>query len=285
MSQRLVRQLIISLLLTLNVFLGVYLLTSSRLDSLHTRERLNQVLALYEQAGITFQETPQESSRIVRNRLELSTADVDAIVEAFLGEEIYSKSYIYGSKVQYQKDDITILTNRPQHTITYTDESVSAWTPPEGLSETELTSMIQPLARRFAENWLGEVYLSEWRQDENGYRFVYRQMIEDEIYYFNTISLVVTMDGVRTAVITIWNVDGTGESLQGLPQDEMLYSGLIQITASSTVQAQVERVFDGYVIGKTVTSSGEQTAVAVPVQTIRLVGGKSVITRYSGEQP
>ena len=84
--------------------------------------------------------------------------------------------------------------------------------------------MLQPLARRFAEQWLGNVFLSEWRQDINGYRFIFRQLTDERIYYFNSISLLVTMEGVKTAVLTVWEVSGEGKSLITLPKDEMLYA-------------------------------------------------------------
>ncbi|MBO6159831.1 MAG: hypothetical protein J6P72_11330 [Firmicutes bacterium] len=284
MNQRTLRQLIIGMLAALNLVLAVFLIRSYTKTDSASATHLDEVLLLYERAGLSFEETPVPSYK-TWTELQLGTADLDQMVENYLDSQMitsYRKSYIYGAKAQYQTDSLTFLTNRPQHTITYTNDAAAPWKMPQGLTEDELMSMIQPLARRFAESWLGDVFLSEWRKDENGYRFVYRQMKEDQIYFFNTISLLVTMEGVRTAVVTVWDINGSAGSIQAIPQDEMLYAGLIQIGNAGEAPGHVERISDGYVIASTSAHEGEQTARAVPVQTIYLSSGRSFTTRYCG---
>ena len=284
MNRRVVRWMILGSLLLLNLLLLIYSWQKARQERQISQDQMDAVLQLYEEKGVTFTEVPDGSNPSF-TALELKTADVDQMAEKFLDKESFDKSYIYGSKVQYNSGSITLLTNRPAHTITYTNEAIKSWEAPEDLSEEDLISMLQPLARRFAEQWLGNVFLSEWRQDANGYRFIYRQLENDRIYYFNSISLLVTMDGVKTAVLTVWDVSSEGKSLVTLPKDEMLYAALTKITELREAPGNVERMYDGFVIDSTGKTGSDETAVAVPVQTMILSSGRTVTIRYSGEQP
>ena len=126
------------------------------------------------------------------------------------------------------------------------------------------------------------VFLSEWRQDDNGYRFIYRQLEGDQIYYFNSISLLVTMDGVKTAVLTVWEVSAEGKPLVTLPKDEMLYAGLNKMIELRETPGTIERMYDGYVIDSTESDGSDETAVAVPVQTMILSSGRTITIRYTG---
>ena len=282
MSQRTVRWLILGLLLGLNLMLLIYQFSSSRAEEMVSGEQMEAVFKLYRQDQVTFSEMP-DGSNPVFYYLRLSTADVDRMAERFLEGESYDKSYIYGSKVQYKHGSVTLLSNRPQHTLTYTNDAITEWEAPPGLAEEELITMLQPVARRFAENWLGEVYLSEWRKDVYGYRFVYRQLKNGLIYYFNSISLVVTMDGVKAAVLTVWDVDEQTERVESLPADEMLYAGLRKILEQGEAPGNVSRIYDGYIIGSVAGAAGAEEAVAVPVQTLIMDTGRSITTRYSGK--
>ena len=284
MSRRAVRWMVLGSLLLLNLLLLFYQWRTSREGKACTEEQMKQVFRIYEQNEITFAELPDRTNPSFRGLL-LKTADVDKMAERFLGKESFDKSYIYGSKVQYNSGSMILLTNRPSHTITYTNEAIESWENPEGLSEEALFSMLQPLARRFAEEWLDNVVLSEWRQDDNGYRFIYRQMVDDQIYYFNSISLLVTMDGVRTAVLTVWEVSTEGREMSTLPRDEMLYASLQKILEFREAPGRVEKIYDGYVIDSTMEDGMDETAVAVPVQTMVLSSGRQITIRYTGEQP
>ncbi|MBQ7058520.1 MAG: hypothetical protein IJM83_04365 [Firmicutes bacterium] len=281
MTRRVVRFMILGSLLLLNLLLLFYSWRRSRNEKMVSQDQMDAVLSLYEEKEVTFAEIP-DAVNPGFTALELKTADVDLMTERFLGKESFDKSYIYGSKVQYNSGSITLLTNRPAHTITYTDESIKAWQAPEDLTDEALFSMLQPLARRFAEKWLDSVFLSEWRQDDNGYRFIYRQLEGDQIYYFNSISLLVTMDGVKTAVLTVWEVSAEGKPLVTLPKDEMLYAGLNKMIELRETPGTIERMYDGYVIDSTESDGSDETAVAVPVQTMILSSGRTITIRYTG---
>ena len=282
MNRRVVRFMILGSLLLLNLFLLLYSWQRARKERWVSQDQMDAVLSLYEKNGVSFAEVPDRMNPSF-TALELKTADVDRLAERFLDKESFDKSYIYGSKVQYNSGTITLLTNRPAHTITYTDEAIGSWKAPEELSEEDLFSMLQPLARRFAEQWLGNVFLSEWRQDINGYRFIFRQLTDERIYYFNSISLLVTMEGVKTAVLTVWEVSGEGKSLITLPKDEMLYAGLTRMTELRETPGEVEHIYDGFVIDSTGKHGTDDTAVAVPVQTMILSSGRMITMRYTGD--
>lgn len=278
MNERVTRWVILVLLLALNLGLLGY---SFRLQNAYTKvsqENMDQVMALFSENGVDFA-TELSSRNEPHSVLTLKASNLDKMTETFLSEENYTVSYLYGSSVQYKTEDLTILIDRDENTISYLDRSVGDFSGiPSGLTEQTLEEMLQPLGRRFAEQWLSDVYLTEWSLEKDGYHFVFRQVVSDKIYFFNTVTCVVGTEGVSHAVISCWSVSGREEQSSTLTVDEVLYTGLRQMVKAGQVPNTVLDVTDGYVL-----SYQDETPVAVPVQTLLLSRGSPVITYYSAQ--
>jgi len=283
MREKWVKLAVILLLVALDAGLLIYFIRTQRSESEVPAEVMSQVESLYEKAGINL---TADMSEFGKNEewysLELETADLDQMVESFLGEQEFSRSYLYGSKTQYTLGTISITTSREQHTITYRDSSVGGGNHLDmPLSGEENRAILRSVARRFAVRFMGdEVYLSEERRDQEGYRFTYHQMSGDTVYYFNSMTLLVTQEGVKSAVLTYWEVAGEGESLQTLTPDEALYAALYELTdgkSSVSVLLTVSEIHNAYVISAQTSAE----AVAVPELVLQTTSGKEAIVKYA----
>ena len=124
MNERRIGIWILALLLCLNLCLFGYDCYLRLQANWIPSERIEQIETLYRQANVEIGVTVERQNP-PRSNLLLGEADLDQMAETYLEKEgdIYDKSYIYGSKVQYSSGDRTILTDRSRHMIAYADTS------------------------------------------------------------------------------------------------------------------------------------------------------------------
>lgn len=281
MNAKMTRVLVLIILVALNLGLAVYGALLRRQSQRVSQADMQKVLSLYEEAGVTFQETPSYQNADLYS-LVLEPADLTGLTEEFLGDAQYNVSYIYGSAVQYTSDSLILLANQDEHTISYRDDSVPAFDGTlDGLTQERAREMLEPMARRFSERFLDSVILTDWSIERDGFHFVFREMADGQIYYFNTVTCVATMDGIGHAVVTCWDVAGRGGSVSALPMDEMLYAGLLKIQAEGDTPNTIEKITTGYILSS--ADETGQTRTAVPVQALTTSSGRVYMTRYSSE--
>ncbi|MCI8632806.1 MAG: hypothetical protein HFE64_04920 [Lachnospiraceae bacterium] len=269
--------IILILLLCLNLFLcGYYVYQRDRMNRVPA-EKIQQIVNLYEENQIDFAFEPEGESAQGRYLL-LGEADLDKLAETVL-DTGYDKSYIYGSKVQYRAGSVTVITDWQKHQIVYTDETgepaekeKNSWQEKE-LSEEERQQLLLPIARSFAQKWLGEqVYFAESERREDKFYFVFCQMREGAVLYFNQIEIYMAPQGVTSAVLTYWGIEGESEkSYNLLPMDEILYAqlGMIKKEMKEDTRETVVQVLEGYEL-----ASKEKESLGVPALTIVLESGK-----------
>ena len=288
MNEKKLMTLILGLLIGINLLLFGYYLYQSRLENMADSEDVQQVQQLYAQAGVDL-EAEINRYNPPRPFLRLGEADLDRMAEVVLSSG-YDKSYVYGDKVQYSSGDVLIVTDRLNHTITYEDESLgmekarktfaenwynSIWMNEEEDIQQEL--YMQPVARDFATKWLGDsLYLAESRYEEQGFTFLYYQIQDDTVYYFNQIEVTVLPAGVASASLSYWQVEGKSENVYNLPPiDEILYSqlSLIQTDLPEDDTDAVVRILDGYRLREDDMDNVE----AAPTVTLVLRSGRTYV--------
>ncbi len=269
--------IILLLLLCLNLFLfSYYVYQKSRINQV-PEEKVQQIIDLYQENNIDFAFEPQRKTGQGKY-LQLGEADLDELAENVL-ETGFDKSYMYGSKVQYRAGNVTVITDWQKHQIVYTDESKATeeteeagWQEKEP-DEEERRQLLLPIARGFAQKWLGEqVYLAVSERREQESYFVFCQMREGAILYFNQIEIYMTPQGVTSALLTYWKVEDESEkSYNLLPIDEILYAqlGMIKKEMREGANETVVQALEGYEL-----VSKEKESIGVPTMTIVLESGK-----------
>lgn len=269
--------IILLLLLCLNLFLfSYYVYQKSRINQV-PEEKVQQIIDLYQENNIDFAFEPQRKTGQGKY-LQLGEADLDELAENVL-ETGFDKSYMYGSKVQYRAGNVTVITDWQKHQIVYTDESKATeetgeagWQEKEP-DEEERRQLLLPIARGFAQKWLGEqVYLAVSERREQESYFVFCQMREGAIIYFNQIEIYMTPQGVTSALLTYWKVEDESEkSYNLLPIDEILYAqlGMIKKEMREGANETVVQALEGYEL-----ASKEKESIGVPTMTIVLESGK-----------
>lgn len=287
MNERRIGIWILALLLCLNLCLFGYDCYLRLQANWIPSERIEQIETLYRQANVEIGVTVERQNP-PRSNLLLGEADLDQMAETYLEKEgdIYDKSYIYGSKVQYSSGDRTILTDRSRHMIAYADTSERIAEGQkvmqggeEGVlfgeteDEAQMMEALMPLARDFAQKWLGrEVHLTGSEKTSRGYRFGFCQMDGETALYFNEVQVCVIPEGIAEAVITYWQVEGESEKSRSvMPLDEVLFALLSDVRAGlqEDSREEVVRILDGYLLQET-----PDGAEAVPSVTVVVSSGQ-----------
>lgn len=249
-------------------------------------ERVEQISSLYQENGIEIKaDIERKNSR--QPILKLEETNLDQLVESFL-EEPFEKSYIYGSQVQYVADDIWIMTDRKTHSISYRDEAklrpekieqgvtLEDWAVSQRISSEEAQTLMEIKARDFAKRWLGEeVYLSKMQSHGTGYDYVFYQMREDRVLYFNVLHIFMLSGEVASADLTYWSVQEESEkNYEIMPIDEILYAqlGMIKEDMEENQKDEVVQIREGYQL-----KESEGQTQAVPAVMIVLKSGREYV--------
>ena len=285
MKGKLIQTLILILLIGLNLTLLVLYLVELRRTRLVTQEAVDRVVALYEAEQVEIHtEIPQTVKR--REAIALRAADLDGMVVRFLGDAEYSRTYIYGNKIQYRSGTAVLMADWGAHNINYRDSAYEENVESSG-SDGELTEaereMLMAAGRRFAEKWLGEdIMMMSSSGVGQVLTMTFCQLQEGELMYFNRVSVTLVPGGVRLAEIQYWDVDSGETKIESKPIDELLYQMLPQVSADmKRLQVEsdsVEEMLDGYEI----ISYTRDTAIAYPNLTIVLGSGRYYHLRYTG---
>lgn len=304
MKERWIRISIIALLVVLNVFLLVMYLEMKYQDRYVPEEAISRIEELYHREGISF-EVPIPRTNPSFSELRLTGAEVDKLTEAFLGGQEYDKSYIYGSKIQYDAGEVQIISDQRQHSATYENEAIdSPYTEREGeilvvtdgaeevIDLEQERELVQSVARYFASRWLGsDLYLDSVSFTADGFVFTYDQMAKDQIYFFNHITITASRRGVSSASLVYWDISGTGEELSVLSADEILMVQLRQIkeaapaespeTHEGEMEEQGARRVTSLMNGYSIVSIEGGSALARPLQQLILDDGSAYRAGYA----
>jgi len=277
---------ILILLIVLNLVLFGYYCYQNIIENWVPRERIEQVKELYRQNGIELKTEPDRKNKN-QPILILGEANLEHMVEEYLNGN-FEKSFIYGSKVQYTSDNLMILTDRKNHSITYVDQkksmpeviaecvSIEEWARTQRITEEEAQMLMAERAKRFAREWMGDdIELFKTERREKGYEYTFHPVQEDAVLFFNELKVWVLNDSVVSAEMVYWDVTGeTAKSYTSMPIDEILYAllGSIKDGVDEGKQDEVIQIIDGYQMVKS-----EEQAKAVPSVTIVMNSGREYV--------
>ncbi|MCF0135447.1 MAG: hypothetical protein HUJ69_03390 [Lachnospiraceae bacterium] len=280
MRKRIIYIPVLTALIGVNLVLLIMLVGEKQGTSRVGTRELARVVAMYEEAGITFRAQPSAFSG-VHEELILGSADLDSMVLDFLEGAQYSMTYIYGAKTQYNSGSAVLLADWDRHSISYKDSGVmpeqSDMSLQPVLTEEEQL-MLEAVARRFAQKWLGEdVIAVGWTRSGSTLTVSFAQIVDERIYFFNSASVTVIREGIQAAEISYWEAGSYGDVRETLPMDEVLYRLLQDIRSKNQGQTdEVRTLMDGYVID----SMDGNRAVAGPTLTLIMESGKQYRSSY-----
>ncbi len=286
MNEKRMGRVILILLIVLNLVLFGYNYYQNITENWVPRERIEQVRDLYRQRGIELKTEPDRKNK-GQPILTLGEANLEHMVEEYL-EGTFEKSFIYGSKVQYTSENLMILTDRKNHSITYVDQiksmpesieqcvSVEEWARTQRITEEEAQVLMMERATRFAREWMGDdIELLKTERREKGYEYTFHPVEEDTVLYFNELKVWMLNDSVASAEMIYWDVTGEAAgSYTPMPIDEILYAllGNISEGVDEGKQDEVIQILDGYQMVKS-----EEQAKAVPSITVVMKSGKEYV--------
>lgn len=285
MRERIIRIPLLILLLLLNLGLLIANVNSRIQRYSVSPQEMEQVQKLYEDSGIDFKAQPSMRGK-QRSALEIGPADLDAMVQEFLGDREYSLTYIYGAKTQYNAGSTVLIADWDSHSISYRDTEVvseDAKEPWRNVLTEEEQLMLETVAMRFAQRWMGEnVLITSWTRSGDTLTVNFAQMEDQEVYYFNSMQVVVLRGGIQSAELSYWKVLGSGETVDAMPMDEMLYRALDAILYSEHTRAEedtVNDILDGYSLETVYGDRG----LAMPTMTMIMESGKQFVLSYCHE--
>jgi len=277
---------ILILLIVLNLVLFGYYCYQNIIENWVPRERIEQVKELYRQNGIELKTEPDRKNKN-QPILILGEANLEHMVEEYLNGD-FEKSFIYGSKVQYISENLMILTDRKNHSITYVDQnksmpemiancvSIEEWARTQRITEEEAQILMMERAKRFAREWMGDdIELFKTKRQDKGFEYTFHPVQEDTVLFFNELKVWVLNDSVISAEMVYWDVTGeTAKSYTSMPIDEILYAllGSIKDGVDEGKQDEVIQIIDGYQMVKS-----EEQAKAVPSVTIVMNSGREYV--------
>ncbi len=285
MREKVIRIPLLILLLLLNLALLIANINSRIQRYRVNPQEMDRVQAMYEDNGISFKKQPS-SLRRLQSSLEIGPADLDAMVQDFLGNKEYSLTYIYGAKTQYNAGSTILIADWESHSISYRDtevvseESLESW---KNVLTEEEQLMLETVAMRFAQRWMGEdVLITSWTRSGDTLRVTFAQMDDEEVYYFNSMTVVVLRSGIQSAELSYWRILGNGDPVDAMPMDEMLYRGLDDILSSDRGRTETDTVND-ILNGYTLEAVYGDTGLAMPTMTMIMDSGKQFVLSYCHE--
>lgn len=255
-------------------------------------QQMEQVLDLYKEVNITFRQQPSGALKRFK-ALALEPADLDAMVQSFLDDADFDLTYIYGAKTQYNSGSMVLIADWEDHSIAYRNTAIGSKEQEEPWRQVVLSDeqrlMLETVARKFAQRWLGnDVIATGWVRSAETLTVTFAQVASGVIYYFNAISVTVVQEGVQSAEIQYWSVQGDGDEVDTMPIDEMLYLQL------KTIRQQTMNVLGGMgekqgdtvlsiMNGYSIEVMDGDTATALPTMTMLMESGKQWRRSYCHE--
>ncbi len=286
MNEKKMGLVILILLIALNLVLFGYYCYQNITENWVPKERIDKVRELYRKSGVELKTEP-ERKNTGQAILNLGEANLEQMAEEYLRGS-FEKSFIYGSKVQYTSGNLSILTDRKNHSITFVDqmkavpdamgksESMEEWAKMQRITEEEAQVLMRENATKFAREWMGDdIKLLKTEIRDKGYEYTFHPMREEMVLYFNELKVWVVNGNVVSAEMIYWEVtDEAGESYTPMPIDEILYAllGSIREDMEEGEKDEVIQIINGYQMVKL-----EEKIKAVPSITVVLKSGKEYV--------
>lgn len=286
MNEKRMGTVILILLIVLNLVLFGYDSYQSIAKNWVPKERIEQVKKLYVRSGISIIAEPERKNES-RPILILKEANLEQMAETYLDGN-FEKSFIYGSKVQYTSGERLILTDRKNHSITYTDqaladlrwieqsESIEEWAEAQRISEDSAHLLMKEGATEFAKDWLGDdIELVKTEKKGKGFEYTFHSVQEDTVMYFNKLKVWMLNENVISAEIVFWEIVGEeDEAYTPMPIDEILYAllGNIKKDMQEGETDEVIRIRTGYQLVKE-----DEKGLAVPSITVMMRSGREYV--------